>query len=158
MKIVFALILTMMVVVTSGLSGMLFVVWPTSLQDRPIDVTPQRRNELQKLLEERKFAEDLSIPYPGAMNEHDRLAAQLAVDSLLRTLLVELPRAPRRAVLLLAFKRTLTSFDTTESEERDRLLAYLNQIMGILGVESSGELLNVWRYGLPYGWMFHGEH
>jgi hypothetical protein len=34
-----------------------------------------------------------------------------------------------------------------DSEERDRILSYLEEIMEILGIESSHGLLNEWRYG-----------
>jgi hypothetical protein len=29
----------------------------------------------------------------------------------------------------------------------------LSRVMTIVGVADSGELLNVWRYGFPYGWL-----
>jgi hypothetical protein len=34
-----------------------------------------------------------------------------------------------------------------------RLLRYCEQILGILKIENSNELFNVWRYGFPYGWF-----
>jgi hypothetical protein len=137
----------------AGITGLLFHFWPTSFNDEPIELTAARTSELRALLSEKKFLEDRSIPYPGAMTEASRAAAQSAVDTLLERLLTQLPAAPRRAVLLREFKRTLQLFDTIESEERDRLLFYLLQIMDVLGVKSSAELLNVWRYGFPYGWL-----
>ncbi len=159
MKLAIALVLLpvafIVVFFVAGVTGVLFYLWPTSLNDddERIDMTVAKVDGLQALLKERKFVEDRAIPYPGAMNEASRAAAQSAVDSLLKDLLAKLPIDPRRAVLLREFKRTLTSFDTIESEERDRLLVYLKQIMDILGVKSSAELLNVWRYGFPYGWL-----
>src|SRR5260221_629957 len=181
MKLAIALVLLpvafIVVFFVAGVTGVLFYLWPTSLNDdderidmtviviersRPqikkypsnpsnkehddeerIDMTVAKVDGLQALLKERKFVEDRAIPYPGAMNEASRAAAQSAVDSLLKDLLAKLPIDPRRAVLLREFKRTLTSFDTIESEERDRLLVYLKQIMDILGVKSFAELLNV---------------
>lgn len=157
MKLAIALVLVPLALLiaffVAGVTGALFYLWPTSFNDQPIEMTATKVNELRALLGEKKFFEDRSIPYPGAMTEASRAAAQAAVDTLLSRLLVELPAAPRRAVLLREFKRTLKSFDTIESEERDRLLVYLRQIMNILGVKSSAELLNVWRYGFPYGWL-----
>jgi hypothetical protein len=50
-------------------------------------------------------------------------------------------------------KATLADVDTSESEERDQILAYLDKVMTICGVESSDQLFNVWRYGFPYGWF-----
>jgi len=137
----------------AGITGVLFYLWPTALSDQPIEMTAVRVTELRALQREKKFVEDLAIPYPGATTEASRVAAQTAVDSLLDGLIAQLPTNPRRAVLLGEFKKTLRSFDTIESEERDRLLVYLRQIMNILGIKSSAELLNVWRYGFPYGWL-----
>ena len=45
------------------------------------------------------------------------------------------------------------NFNTAESEERDQILVYFNKVMRICGVQNSGELFNVWRYGFPYGWF-----
>jgi hypothetical protein len=55
--------------------------------------------------------------------------------------------------VLREFKTALASVDSGESEERDQLLMYLTKIMQIVGIDNSGELLNVWRYGFPYGWV-----
>lgn len=57
-------------------------------------------------------------------------------------------------MVLAKFKRAMASFSVSESEERDQFLVYLQRIMDVLGMRSSGELLNVWRYGFPYGWFF----
>jgi uncharacterized protein DUF4844 len=153
MKIAIALVLLLVAFFVAGITGVLFYFWPTSFNNQPIDISAEKLDKLRALLKEQKFVQDLSIPYPGATNEMSRLAAQSAVDRLLNNVLVELPKSPQRAILLREFKRTLSSFDTPESEERDRLLVYLKQIMDILGVKSSAELLNVWRYGFPYGWL-----
>lgn len=136
-----------------GITGWLFPLWPTSLFDHPIELTPAKVSQLQVLLQERKFVADLTIPYPGAMNELDRAQSQAVVDALLHELLLELPKSPRRSVVLGSFKKTLTKFTTLESEERDRICGYLDQVAKILELRSTGELLNVWRYGLPLGWL-----
>jgi hypothetical protein len=106
------------------------------------------------LQSERKFGADSVNFYPGAMNEIDRLKAQQTVDSTIHALIAELPKHPQRSTVLRAMKTTLAKFDTSESEERDQVLAYLTKVMKICGVHSSAELFNVWRYGFPYGWFF----
>lgn len=157
MKLAIALVLIpvafVIVFFVAGITGVLFHVWSTSLNDERIELSDAKIERLRVLLKERKFTEDLSIPYPGATNEASRASAQSAVDRLLNELLATLPRTPNRAVVLREFKKTLASFDTIESEERDRLVLYLAEILKILGIASSGELLNVWRYGFPYGWL-----
>ena len=49
------------------------------------------------------------------------------------------------------FKETLGQFEKFDSEEKDRLLLYLEDIMDEVGIRNSNELFNVWRYGFPYG-------
>lgn len=98
--------------------------------------------------------EDQSNFYFGAPNEAVRLSAQRSVDVLLDALVLELPKNPKRSMVLVKFKTAMESFSVSESEERDQFLFYLQRIMKVLGMQSSGELMNVWRYGFPYGWFF----
>ena len=35
----------------------------------------------------------------------------------------------------------------------DQTLYYFTEAMRIVGMQGSNELLNVWRYGFPYGWV-----
>ena len=93
--------------------------------------------------------------YPGAPNEGVRAVAQNAVDSLLEELIRELPSNPQRSFVLRKIKGALSTFGPTDSEERDQLLTYCERILISVGVEGSSELLNVWRYGFPYGWLKH---
>jgi hypothetical protein len=110
---------------------------------------------LKELQNERKFAEDFPDHYSGAPNEVVRVTAQLAVDTLLRDLTTELPRIPRRSFVLGKMKAALAAFQPTDSEERDQLLRYFERILSATGIENSAELLNVWRYGFPLGWISH---
>ena len=146
--IVFGLILI------AGLSSFSFQAWPTGFNDYKLSVTPAVLHRLHSLQSERKFGPDSQTFYPGALNEGDRLKAQEAVDSAIEVLIKELPEHPRRSTVLRAMKTTLSKFDTPESEERDQILVYLTRVMEICGINSSGELFNVWRYGFPYGWLF----
>ncbi len=45
------------------------------------------------------------------------------------------------------FKITLAQFERADSEDKDQMLHYLEQLMDIFGIESSDGLLNKWRYG-----------
>jgi hypothetical protein len=85
--------------------------------------------------------------YPGAPNEKLRVEAEQTVNTLLDRLMPVL-RAPADKKLVLGeFRLTLDSFAQTDTEERERLCGYLEEIMDIVGIESSDGLLNGWLYG-----------
>jgi hypothetical protein len=142
------------VVIGAGVTGVTFYLWPTFIADEALVVSPKTIEVLTSLRAEKKFVVDQSNFYFGAPNEAVRLSAQRSVDSALDSLIVELPKHPKRSVVLAKFKDAMESFSISESEERDQFLVYLQRIMKVLGMQSSGELLNVWRYGFPYGWFF----
>lgn len=144
---------TVAVIVGAGLSGISFYAWPTGINDQKLAITPEVIQRLQVLKAERKFGADMTTFYPGA-KEEDRLAAQAAVDATIQSLIAELPERPQRSTVLRAMKSALADFDISESEERDQILVYFTKVLDICGVENSGELFNVWRYGFPYGWLF----
>lgn len=154
LKIVAFFLAAMALMIAFGVSGLAFYCWPTSMGDETLALSPQAMQELSSLRAESKFVMDVAVLYPGAPDETMRASAQNAVDRLLDTLLVELPKHPRRAMVLGQFKQAMRNFPISESEERDRFLGYLQRIMDVLGISDSGELLNVWRYGFPYGWFF----
>lgn len=154
LKIFAGALLFVMTIVLAGMYGLTFYVWPTGFNDEKLIVTPEVMQRLRSLQLEHKFGPDASTLYPGAANEAQRSAAQAAVDSAIQSLIAELPKRPQRSTVLRALKATLADFDTSESEERDQILAYLTKVMHICGVENSSELFNVWRYGFPYGWLF----
>ncbi|MTW11767.1 DUF4844 domain-containing protein [Pseudoduganella eburnea] len=154
LKIIFAFVGVIALVVAVGVTGLSFYLWPTSVGDGAIAVTPQTMEALTRLRGERKFVADQSNLYFGAPNETVRLSAQRSVDVLLDSLVSELPKNPKRSMVLAKFKAAMESFSVSESEERDQFLVYLQRIMRVLGMPSSGELMNVWRYGFPYGWFF----
>ena len=153
LKIIAALIGAAVAVVLIASSSLLFSLWPTGFSDHAISVTPVMLEQLAKMKDESKFQPDPDHFYFGTPNERIRAQSQAEVDAVVATLLADLPTHARRSFVLKTFKSALEKFDTVESEERDRFLAYLERIMSIVGVSDSGELLNVWRYGLPYGWM-----
>jgi len=140
-------------IVAAGVSGALFWVWPTFFPDAQIKCTSVEIAHLKELQAERKFVEDRRRFYFGASSEETRAAAQASVDRVIEQLLRDLPSNPKRSVVLGIFKQSLSNLGTSESEERDEYLHYLERIMDILGVQSSGQLLTVWRYGFPYGWL-----
>ncbi len=152
-KILAAVVICAALIVVAGWTGLLFYVWPTNVADHSLNITPEVIGELKKLALERKFDADKSRAYPGAPNEAIRLSAQESVDLIIQSLITELPASPRRKTVLRTFKFALSGLQLGDSEERDQLLTYLERVMTLVGVTGSGELLNVWRYGFPYGWF-----
>lgn len=156
-KALVSIVIVFCLMLIAGLSSVSFQVWPTGLNDYTLTVTPALLHRLHSLQSERKFDPDSVTFYPGAVNEGDRRKAQEAVDSAIEVLIKELPEHPRRSMVLRTMKVTLSRFDTPDSEDRDQMLVYLTRVMEVCGVNSSGELFNVWRYGFPYGWFLKGK-
>lgn len=142
--------------VVAGITGLLFRVWPTSFPDGNLVVTPKAVEELKQLRAELKFKPDLKNHYPGATNERTRLTAEEGVNLAIDQLLVGLPKMPRKSFVLATFKHYLYGFERFDTEEQEQVLRYFGQILSILGIQGSNELFNVWRYGLPYGWLPKG--
>jgi hypothetical protein len=109
-----------------------------------LKVTPKILSDLREFRRELKF-EDGGIYH--APSEAVRIAAAAHLNELLDRLVASVAAHPTKAFVLSEFRRTLAEFDSSDSEERDRLLAYLERIMDIVGIESSDGLLNDWRYG-----------
>ena len=85
--------------------------------------------------------------YPGAPTEEVRAECEGRLNDLVDRLLRMLEADPRKAVALEEFRKVLPYFEMHDSEERDRVCSYLEQIMDILGIDSSDGLVNIWRYG-----------
>jgi hypothetical protein len=118
------------------------VVAAVSAQE--LKVTPKVVSDLREFRLEPKF-EDTGIYH--APSEAVRTAAAARLNELLDRLVAAIAAHPTKAFVLSEFRRTLTEFDRSDSEERDRLLVYLERIMDMVGIESSDGLLNNWRYG-----------
>lgn len=112
-----------------------------------ISITDMTFKELHDLRHEPKFHENAASFYPGAPNEATRSRCELALNALIDGLIAGLQSHPSKQYVLQQFRATLASFQNEDSEEKDRLLLYLEQIMDIAGVRSSDGLLNKWRYG-----------
>ena len=136
-----------------GFLGVLFRLWPTSWPDEEIAITPDKMARLTEMRKQSKFHETMRPFYPGARSEPIRREAEFSVNSVIDKLITGLNASPRKSFVLATFKPVLNDSTHFDSEERDQMSEYFGQILEILGVESSNELLNVWRYGLPYGWL-----
>ncbi len=112
-----------------------------------IQLTPDRKDALRRLLAVPKFQPDRSVLYSRAPSEDTRVECQEHINGLLGRLLNLPGESMSVDVVFRELKRTLRHLDTYDSGERDRICHYLEQIMDILGIQGSGGLLNTWRYG-----------
>jgi hypothetical protein len=155
---VLAIVVTLVgAVFVAGLTGVLFAVWPTSWPDQQLPVTDSEIAALQRLRAEHKFYPDAKLFYPGAIDEATRARCDALVNDLLSQLIASVKTTPRKSRVLSALKATLSNASRLDSEEQDRLGSYVEEILRILDIDSSNELINVWRYGFPYGWFRSSE-
>lgn len=111
----------------------------------PGSPTEDRRQALARFISKKKFVEEAD--YPGATNEPDRLRYEAMVNDLARSLGELAPADQTKSVVLERSRPVMEAFENTDSEERDRFHAYLEELMGIFGIKSSDGDLNKWRYG-----------
>jgi hypothetical protein len=151
LKVLLMVIVAICLFSIAGVTGILFVIWPTQIGDHALHVSVDTIAQLERFKEEAKFVPDLTRYYPGAPNEAVRLEAEQRMNLLIEDLICNLPLNAHKSFVLRSFKATLPHYDKFDSEERDQVAFYLERIMVITGADGSGELLNVWRYGFPYG-------
>ncbi len=148
-----ALLVAAVLIVVAGVSGLLFQIWPTSFPDRPVSVSPQMVAELRSFASEPKFLPDDASFYPGAQSNPTRAEAEVALNGYIAELATELPQNARRSFVLGRMKLLLNSATSWDTEDQEQLGRYLNRVLEITQLKGSGELINVWRYGFPYGWL-----
>jgi hypothetical protein len=117
------------------------------MPDHLLQLTPDRIAALSALRVGSTFVPETALLYSGAPSESVRAECEARVNDLIDRLLGELGPEPRKEVALAEFRNALSHFETSDSEERERVCSYIEQIMDILGIESSDGLLNTWRYG-----------
>jgi hypothetical protein len=96
-----------------------------------LKVTPGVLSDLREFRLEPKFVDGGIYHAPS---QAVRIAAAAHLNALLDRLVVSVAAHPTKAFVLSEFRRTLTEFDTADSEERDQLLVYLERIMDIVGI------------------------
>jgi hypothetical protein len=102
---------------------------------------------LEQLKLQKKFTDDSTLFYPGAPDESARVAAEEIINAAL-TKLIESPDnklSEKEFWLILEVAARL--LDVMDSEEMERGLTYMEEIMDIYKIESSDGRLNKWRYG-----------
>ena len=104
-------------------------------------------SSLERFRAKKKFTENTGAFYPGAPDEETRLAVELIINDLASRLISGLRENPTKKYVLGEFEVTLLQLEPYDSEEADRSLLYLEEIMDVVGIRSSYGLLNKWRYG-----------
>jgi hypothetical protein len=102
-------------------------------------------DQLAALKGERKF--DAHVMYPGAPSEEVRARCESLVNELIETLMRGLPKQPDTSFVVSVFKSHLDRLGSEDTEEKERTCGYCENIMDILGIESSEGVLNNWLYG-----------
>lgn len=102
---------------------------------------------LHKLLATDKFKEDNSIAYPGAPSEEIRLLCQQVMDAII-TALIKMPEKGLNKIEFWGLlEQSAKFYQRLGSEEMDRGLSYMEDIMDVYSIQSSEGRLNTWRYG-----------
>jgi len=109
-----------------------------------MSVASDKKQALERFVALPKFREEGLYRPPS---EAKRLEYEARLNALAKRLLAKLSPPPSKLEVLNEFKPTLKEFEYEDSEDRDQLLRYIENIMDIFGIESSDGLLNKWRYG-----------
>jgi hypothetical protein len=110
-------------------------------------IGPESKNALEELKSRKKFVQDDSFLYPGAPDETTRIQAENAINNAISELIGASEHAFTKEMFWSISERAARRLSEMDSEEMDRGFVYMEEIMDILGIESSGGRLNKWRYG-----------
>jgi hypothetical protein len=119
--------------------------------DQTLEVSQYTIAKLSELRARTKYVGMPGAVYSGMRPESSRLRAEEQLNRLIDRLRDGLPSKPSKQFVLAEFARTMGEFEATDTEDREQLLRYLEQIMDILGISSSDGLLNRWLYGSILG-------
>jgi len=103
--------------------------------------------KLDHLKSRQKFEGGESVFYPGAPSEEIRVIAQSAINELISNLIAAPEEELNHEYVFSKFQEAASAFQSMDSEELERGLEYMEEIMEIYGIESSNGLLNNLRYG-----------
>jgi Domain of unknown function (DUF4844) len=115
--------------------------------DQRVEVTHVTFAKLAQLRDRPRYVELPGTLYNGLRPEHSRLLAESQINSLIDRLRDRLASNPSKKFALREFAKTMSEFEPIDTEDREQLLRYLEEIMDILGIASSDGLLNRWMYG-----------
>ncbi len=115
--------------------------------DQKLEVTHVTFTKLAELRDRPKYVELPGTLYNGLRPERARLLAESQINAMIDRLREGLASNPSKKFVLREFAKTMAEFEPIDTEDREQLLRYLEEIMDILGIASSDGLLNRWMYG-----------
>ena len=149
LKSILSIFLIVIVLIAFGSTQLWRVVTPQ--QEQVLEISDNTLEQLNALAARPKYVDEPGTIYNGMRPELRRLIAQAQLNGLIRRLSRGLPSKPSKRFVLGEFERTLALFEPIDTEDRERVCRYLEEIMDILGIESSDGVLNRWLYGSLLG-------
>jgi hypothetical protein len=126
--------------------------------DQKLEVSPYTISELSELRTREKYKGVVDTIYNGMSPESSRVQAEAQLNRLIDRLRDNLPLKPSKKYVLAEFSVTMAEFHGIDTEDREQLLRYLEEIMDILGIASSDGLLSRWLYGPFLGSHLEKQH
>jgi hypothetical protein len=114
-------------------------------------VNPDTVAKLEALKAQPKFVDEPGTIYNGMRPEQERLTAESLVDRLIETFILENPKLNSRRWIRQHFTQSLKRFNGHDTEDRERMCRYIQQIAEILEIETPRKLLTFWLYGPVLG-------
>ncbi|WP_158527363.1 DUF4844 domain-containing protein [Pelagibaculum spongiae] len=111
-----------------------------------MDINSHAIQALQVLRQQEKFIEDKQLFYSGAPDEATRKKVEAIINKTLYFLIAAKSEQFTEAQFWAVLEFVASQFASMDSEEMDRALGYMEQMMQIVGIESSQGRLNEWRY------------
>ena len=115
--------------------------------DQKLEVSADTIGSLSELRAEAKYIDMPGTIYNGMRPESSRLLAEEQLNRLIDRLRDGLSSKPSKKFVLTEFAKTTAEFEPIDTEDRERLLRYLKEIMDMLGIASSDGMLSRWMYG-----------
>jgi hypothetical protein len=126
-----------------------------SCKEKPGKVAPMVVEKLNAFIKKEKFVQDMSVSYPGISDPSLRLELTGKINQAAEDFkTVSQSTDPGREKYLEKIKLGLGRFDGTpvyDTEDRERICHYFEELMDIVGLQSSEGLLNEFMYGFDPG-------
>lgn len=111
-----------------------------------------KKDSIQKLIElqqKQKFDEETTLLYPGLENIEMKEIISITLNKSIDEFIVLIRNNSSVKDFQNAILKGLNSFNSfsLDTEDRERLCHYYEEIMDCIGLESSGGVINKWMYG-----------
>lgn len=106
---------------------------------------------LKALRAQPKFVTEPGTIYNGMRPEREQLTAESLVDHLIDGFILEHSKLSKRGWVRQHFAASLKRFNGLDTEDRERMSRYIEQIADILEIETPRVLLTFWLHGPVLG-------